>query len=122
MAIVGVESSNVDEKWRSLCQASFSQGGLGLRSAERGRHAAYWSSWADALPMVHKRHPDIADKIVHDLEDNNVGSDTICGLIQCAAEIRRTGFDAPSWSDLKDGKRPASMQSENRELGIFGYG
>ena len=34
-----------------------SKGGLGLRSAVRSREAAHWASWADCLPMVHKRHP-----------------------------------------------------------------
>ena len=31
-------------------------GGLGLRSAQRCAHAAYWASWADALPMIRQRH------------------------------------------------------------------
>ena len=32
-------------------------GGLGLRSAQRCAHAAYWASWADALPMIKQRTP-----------------------------------------------------------------
>ena len=32
-------------------------GGLGLRSALRTRFAAYWASWADALPMITARTP-----------------------------------------------------------------
>ena len=30
--------------------------------------AAYWASWADALPMIQERHPKVADQIVHRLE------------------------------------------------------
>ena len=30
--------------------------------------AAYWASWADALPMIQERHPTVADQIVHHLE------------------------------------------------------
>ena len=35
-------------------------GGLGLRSAARGRAAAWWASWADALPVLNKRLPRLA--------------------------------------------------------------
>ena len=32
-------------------------GGLGLRSAAASRFAAYWSSWADSMPVIGARHP-----------------------------------------------------------------
>ena len=38
-------------------------GRLGLRSAIRSQNAAYWASWADSLPQIRERHPDIADQI-----------------------------------------------------------
>ena len=38
-------------------------GGVGLQNAVRGAPAAYWSSWADSLHMIRKRHPDVADFI-----------------------------------------------------------
>ena len=36
-------------------------GGVGLRNAVRGTQTACWSSWADSLHMIRKRHPDISD-------------------------------------------------------------
>ena len=45
-----------------------SKGGLGLGSAMRTRHAAHWAIWADSLPMVKQRHPDVAAPIVGGLE------------------------------------------------------
>ena len=33
-------------------------GGLGLRSACRVSQPAYWASWADALHVIHNRHPE----------------------------------------------------------------
>ena len=35
-------------------------GGLGLRSASRMSHAAYWASWADSLQMIAQRLPTVA--------------------------------------------------------------
>ena len=39
-------------------------GGLGLRSAVRTRVPAHWASWADCLPMVKDRHPEVAASMV----------------------------------------------------------
>ena len=43
-------------------------GGLGMRSAEGSQAAAHWASWADALAMIHARHPAVANTIVRDLD------------------------------------------------------
>ncbi|CAE7207769.1 unnamed protein product [Symbiodinium necroappetens] len=42
--------------------------GLGLLSAERVSSAAYWAAWADALPVLRARYPEVADGFVHELE------------------------------------------------------
>ena len=42
----------------------FASGGLCLRNAKRLRTTAYWASWADTLPMIRPRHPDVADHMV----------------------------------------------------------
>ena len=39
---------------RDRASLSLSSGGLGLRSATRGRDGAFWASWADALPTIGK--------------------------------------------------------------------
>ena len=43
-------------------------GGLGLRSAARTRQAAFWASWADCLPMIRERHPELAEDLLLRLE------------------------------------------------------
>ena len=42
----------------------FSRGGLGLRSAVSTTNVAYWSSWADSLQMIQRRHPSVAGQIL----------------------------------------------------------
>ena len=43
-------------------------GGLGIRSASRMAPAAFWASWADALPTLQERLPSISDQIADVLE------------------------------------------------------
>ena len=45
---------------------------LGLRSAVRTSNSACWASWADSLPMVRERHPEVADMIVNVLDGEPV--------------------------------------------------
>ena len=45
---------------RTTALMPLSKGGLGLGNAVRARHAAHCASWADSLPMVRQRHPDVA--------------------------------------------------------------
>ena len=50
---------------RRQCSAEYrpsvAHGGLGVRSASRTCHAAYWSSWADCLSTFRERHRNIDD-------------------------------------------------------------
>ena len=50
-SILDVSHSLIGHKWQQLSQLSFSQGGVGLRSATRLRFFAYWASWSDCLEM-----------------------------------------------------------------------
>ena len=92
---------------RQLTTLPMRMGRLGLRCARRMAPAAYWSSWADALPMVHERLPQVAQNVVDGLE----GAPDVGG---CIGELRaislgldRQGFvGRPTWTLLKLGARP----------------
>ena len=87
-------------------------GGAGLRSALRVREPAYWSSWMDCLPTIHKRHPMVANQLVDELE----GQPTT-PFLSAAAEATRNltgtlGFDPPSWQAALHGTRPPPRNPE----------
>ena len=93
-------------------------GGLGLRSAERTRWPAYWASWADTLPMIRERHPEVADLIVYHLKG---GASSPCLGSACRAATTLDGvdgFEVPSWSAVAAGQRPPIMEVEDREPGV----
>ena len=72
-------------QWKSSWAASQAQqrgnsglttwplGGLGLRSAVRTAPAAFWASWADALPMLSSRLPELTIRIVEGLSTHPRG-------------------------------------------------
>ena len=80
-------------------------GGLGLRSAERCAHAAYW---ADALHMIAQRNPAVAEMVVQSMsDDTNPGEGSLAELKMATDRLDRQGFWwRPSWSELQEGRRP----------------
>ena len=66
--ILGVSSVDVSAITRDTATLPLALGGLGLRSATRTSLSAFWSSWADCLSMIHKRHPTVAENLVRELE------------------------------------------------------
>ena len=96
-------------------------GGLGLRSAWRSRVAAHWASWADCLPMIHARHPDVAAQLLGQLEGH---PETPC-LQEAAATLRSLdgvmGFEPPAWRAVLAGARPPPIQPEEFEPSQRGW-
>ena len=43
----------------------FVHGGVGLRSAEVTTRAAFWSSWADCMPMMNARDSAVTTLVIH---------------------------------------------------------
>ena len=70
---------------RQLSNLPFALGGLGLRSAVRGRIAAYLASWADSITRIRERHLRIVDLIGASLFHNRF-SEGSC--LQAAALCR----------------------------------
>ena len=66
--ILDVDLNQCEAGMKASATLPMSMEGLGLRSAVRTRVPARWRSWADCLPMVHARHPDVAMQMVGQLE------------------------------------------------------
>ena len=80
-------------------------GRLGLRSATRCAQSAFWASWADALPMIRERTPQVAEMV----EQAMVGGQPqgCLGEQEASTRLDREGFWwRPAWPELLHGKRP----------------
>ena len=89
---------------RQDCSDAFVERELGLGCAVHARHAAYYASWADSLPMVRQRHPDVADSIIMGL----VRDPALCfrAVRDCEGQLRAAGFEPPPWEDIAEGHEP----------------
>ena len=66
-ALLGETPTESEDDARKISTLPMQMGGLGLRSAEQCRPVAFWASWADALPMIAKRNPEVASEAVQKL-------------------------------------------------------
>ena len=84
-------------------------GGLGLRSTERMRPAAFWASWADALPMLSDRLHTLTDQVENELETGVGGTPCMLELSAATHTLDRSGFvDRPGVASVENGCGPTS--------------
>ena len=102
-----------DEDIRICANLPLVLGGVGLRSATWTSVSAYWASWADCLPMMFARRPEVASQIVQQLE-GHPDSPFLAAAASSARVLSGTmGFDPPSWQDAC-----WSRMSSNQELSV----
>ena len=97
-------------------------GGLGLQSAARTSPAAYWASWADALPVIRARRPHFAAACVAELD----------GAVACRSMSLQQASDArallltegwtscPTWAQLLANHQRKALP--DRGLGDWPHG
>ena len=89
-------------------------GGLGLRSAEAGRCAAYWASWADTLPTLQARVPELVAAACP--LAGNAGAvpatSGVAELLQAATRLNEAGYMVPGWDALLAGGEPPREPAE----------
>ena len=82
-------------------------GGLGLRSSSLLSPAAYWAAWADILPTIAERVPDLAERVTQELERGDSPIACVAQATAAEATVTRPEFPLkPSWRELVDGVRP----------------
>ncbi len=79
-----------------------------MRSAGRGACSAYWSAWADALPVLHAKVPELTARISNEMQQ---GGASVCESSVAAGAAKSVlchdGFvDIPAWGELVGGVAP----------------
>ena len=115
-AIVRVGEDQCDPLAKDAASLPLSMGGLGLRSAVRTSNSAFWASWADSLPMVRERHPEVADLVV-DALDSDPATPILSAVVEAARAVQVGGFVPPSWATLSHGARPPPREPDEFEPG-----
>ena len=82
-------------------------GGLGLRSSTLLSPAAYWAAWADILPTMAEREPELAERVVQELESDDSRIASVAQAMAAERTVTRAEFPLkPSWRELAAGVRP----------------
>jgi hypothetical protein len=95
--------------------------GAGLRSAVRTSSGAHWAAWADALPFICERFPDLGARILEELDAVDTMVPALRAARGCAARLAAAGFDVPTWAALAAGLRPQTPE-ESVEPGAWLHG
>ena len=91
-------------------------------STQRSSVAAYWASWADALPMIQERHPAKWPTRSHiDWKGFLVHHVWVSASRVVASLDGVRGWEVPSWSDFAAGLRPQFREPEAHELGCCSW-
>ena len=104
LALEGVSESD-RHRARAIASLPARLGGIGLRSALRTRSAAFWAGWADALPVLKSRVPDLARAALTQLERGHQSGWATCREAATAsASLQQASFDGlPTWQELWEG-------------------
>ena len=104
-----------EEEAGSISTLPMRMGGLGLGSEERCAPAAFWASWADALPMIAERDPAVATEVVDKLPSQEPLHGCLQELREASVLLDMQGFQQrPSWVELCDSKRPPECSARDR--------
>ena len=105
----GCRGTRHNRRWHATLPMRL--GGLGLRTATRMAPAAFWASWADALPMLSQRLPALTDQIMQSLDSVQDGG-CLEQLQAAGLSLDRGGFlRRPDWVQLRAGARPPLIPS-----------
>ena len=110
------------QRLRSISSLPTRLGGGGLRSAVRTATAAYWASWADALPMMLRRNRALAQQFCDRLNSGTPGEAACLNeAIACRDTLMSEGYShCPTWDAILAGTRP--HQPEAPDPGEFRHG
>ena len=114
--ILGTDLGQCTEAVRELVTLPLRLGGMGLTSATRIRGSAHWGSWADCLPMINARHPDVATALIQQLNGQPL-TPCLREAQEAANSVSRaTGWVPPSWNEFAAGARPEVLDPDQFEL------
>ena len=115
--VLGTDLEQCEARMRDVATLALVLGGLGLRSAARTSQSAFWASWADAIPMVGARHPEVASQLVRHLEGNPDPPTLAAAEHAARAFSGILGFELPSWRSLLLGAGPTARAPDTFEPG-----
>ena len=83
-------------------------GGLGLMSASHLAVPAFWASWADAVPVLHRQTPAVATAILEMFAAPAAAPPHVQAALDTRQAIAEQGWEPPTWQQLIEAQPPHS--------------
>ena len=84
-------------------------------------HSAYWASWADTLPILHRQDPTNTATILEHLHRGTAAVPSLQAITEAQQQLQHHGFNPPSWEELAAGRaapppwtRPSTSNPRSR--------
>ena len=122
LVLLGVATSAVSDYSRHVSHLPCRLGGLGLRSAVRAAPAAYWSAWADALPILHARFPLVVEEYAVQLDVAEHVRACFAAVRMAREVLQQSGFSTPTFREVLAGARPPPPPGDGADPGEWRHG
>ena len=99
----------------AIAHLPLSHGGLGLTCAATLANPAFWSSWADSLPVLQTQLPQYAAQILQHLQHPSPAIPSIQAAAGAAQALQEHGWTPPNWVELAQGNRPNPADTDPEE-------
>ena len=101
-----LQTANLPATAMATAHLPLSQGGLGLTPASLTATPAFWASWADALPVLHRQAASVTQSILQQLAHPEQAPAHIQAATNAAAMLQQEGWEPPAWHTLTNTQPP----------------
>ena len=122
LVLLGVAAHGVAEASRLVAQLPCRLGGMGLRSAVRTAPAAFWSAWADVLPILCSRFPASVGHFAEEIDERVDARECFQSLRQAGGLLQQDGCPTPTFREIAAGARPPPPEQGETDPGEWQHG
>ena len=102
-----LQTTDIPATSLAIAHLPLTQGGLGLMSATILAAPAYWSSWADTLPVLQAHLPELTHQILEQLNTHSQAPPALQAAADAARTIAATGWEPPTWAAIASSQTQA---------------
>ena len=117
-----LQTTDIPATSLAIAHLPLTQGGLGLMSATILAAPAYWSSWADTLPVLQAHLPELTHQILEQLNTHSQAPPALQAAADAARTIAATGWEPPTWAAIASSQTQAPAPPPAPAEGPFARG
>ena len=117
-----LQTTDIPATSLAIAHLPLTEGGLGLMSATILAAPAYWSSWADTLPVLQAHLPELTHQILEQLNTHSQAPPALQAAADAARTVAATGWEPPTWAAIASSQTQAPAPPPAPAEGPFARG